>query len=760
VTTVNSVKVTRSRGDRPLGEKRPKTERSRGQILVLFVMAIFVFVGMVALVIDVSWFWVNSLRVQRAADAAALAGVVRLPSDAPGAYVLARAEAKKNGYDDASAAITITPLQDPLVTGRRLVVTVSAPVDMFFMRLFGFNQIMATRTARAEFVLPVPMGSPQQWYGVGTFDKVKATQQPDVPGATTNTGWETQTSFPATVWTNPARADANDNNSFAVSPVTNNSAQQWGTFGLTSGGSAIPSGAVIEGIEVRFRALATGSGLATTCRIRTDIAYNNAPTYTTTPVDQTITTTEALYTLGSSSSLAAWPRPGAPPQWQFSSFTDANFRVRLTWNKPNANCGGLRTVSVDTLEVRVTYHPMLPGPITYSPDNNVPVPTPAGETVAPTSQGFWGAVFTGGGVRRNGDRYSPHWYFSGSSALNTEQIVSGYDYTVEIKGTNGRVHLFDPVFCATGRNPAGSGNYGAGDHWTDLPASGGVTNGPVTTEFTLFDTNGSILDKTNDTVVGSPLIYTTRASDQSGEFDDWLVGGPGAGDVPTAAPVTPCASDPAIVAAHNQWVDLATALATGVYRVNVKTSQAGNDATGAENLWSIYVGADGAAGSARVYGDAKMVAYSNLTGAAATQKFYLAQIEKQHAGKTMEIRLFDPGDVAGNATLRILSPDGGSYNYATFSYVADAQCNAGTSDVCSAANRTFINTAVGGASSFDNTVITISIPLPSSYGSVSTKPPGETEDGWWKIEYTVGAANDTTTWEVSIRGNPVHLIVP
>ena len=139
-----------------------KTVKSKGQILVLFALAIFVFTGMVALVIDVSWYWVNSLRVQRAADAAALAGVVQLPGNPGGiAFTLAREEAKKNGYDDALTSVVLTPAQDPPVTGRRLNVTISAPVDMFFMRIFGINQITATRTARAEFVLPVPMGSPQ-----------------------------------------------------------------------------------------------------------------------------------------------------------------------------------------------------------------------------------------------------------------------------------------------------------------------------------------------------------------------------------------------------------------------------------------------------------------------------------------------------------------------------------------------------------------------------------------------------------------------
>lgn len=54
----------------------------------------------------------------------------------------------------------------------------------------------------------------------------------------------------------------------------------------------------------------------------------------------------------------------------------------------------------------------------------------------------------------------------------------------------------------------------------------------------------------------------------------------------------------------------------------------------------------------------------------------------------------------------------------------------------------------------------ISIPLPSTYGSVGLTPSGETEAGWWKIEYEVAGGNDTTTWEVAIRGNPVRLVIP
>ncbi len=66
----------------------------------------------------------------------------------------------------------------------------------------------------------------------------------------------------------------------------------------------------------------------------------------------------------------------------------------------------------------------------------------------------------------------------------------------------------------------------------------------------------------------------------------------------------------------------------------------------------------------------------------------------------------------------------------------------------------------GSGSHFDDYWLTIEVPIPDNYGSGGLLPPGETQPGWWKIEYTVAGGNDTTTWKVDIVGNPVHLIVP
>ena len=78
-------------------QARPSQRRKNGQVLVIFVGALIALIGIVAVVVDVSWYWASSLRVQRAADAAALAGAVYLPSDTTSAYLYARDEATKNG---------------------------------------------------------------------------------------------------------------------------------------------------------------------------------------------------------------------------------------------------------------------------------------------------------------------------------------------------------------------------------------------------------------------------------------------------------------------------------------------------------------------------------------------------------------------------------------------------------------------------------------------------------------------------------------
>src|SRR3989442_561739 len=138
----------------------------RGQTLVIVALMLTALFGFVGLVADIGWYELNMVRIQRAADAAALAGVVYLPGNANGAVTAAQNEAAKNGFTNGVSGVTVTAAPE---SGAILGVTVTGPVRTFFARLFGVESFTARRNARAEFILPVPMGSPEDYFGINVL---------------------------------------------------------------------------------------------------------------------------------------------------------------------------------------------------------------------------------------------------------------------------------------------------------------------------------------------------------------------------------------------------------------------------------------------------------------------------------------------------------------------------------------------------------------------------------------------------------------
>ncbi len=251
---------------RPTRAARRRRDQ-KGQILVIFAGAMIALVALCAVVVDVAWYWTSNLKMQRAADAAALAGVVWLPGNQGQASIAARNEAAKNGYTDGVGGVTVTPIFD-LTNPRRLKVSVSGPVGTLFARAVGINSWPAARTAKADYVLPVPMGSPQNYYGVGFYEGL-VTNTVNASGYTpcgTATWDATCTGSVATAaptggqWTPSSgtiQASINSDNNIYATENTNGEKQQFSTFGLLSGGSAIPTpgtGQVltIAGLEVRL----------------------------------------------------------------------------------------------------------------------------------------------------------------------------------------------------------------------------------------------------------------------------------------------------------------------------------------------------------------------------------------------------------------------------------------------------------------------------------------------------------------------------
>ncbi len=78
--------------------------------------------------------------------------------------------------------MTITTIQDSqAVAGgdaRQLDVTIKANVPTFFARVVGISSFPVTKSSKGVYVLPVPMGSPLSYYGVGDFTVQKTMTNP------------------------------------------------------------------------------------------------------------------------------------------------------------------------------------------------------------------------------------------------------------------------------------------------------------------------------------------------------------------------------------------------------------------------------------------------------------------------------------------------------------------------------------------------------------------------------------------------------
>ena len=521
----------------------------RGQAIVLTALLLPSLMGFMGLVVDIAWFQLNLVRIQRAADAAALAGTVYLPGNVSGAQTAALAAAQQNGFVAGTGGVSIAASQDA-GNLNQLDVSISSPVRTWFMRIFGIDSITATRNARAEFILPLPMGSPQSYFGVHYLCR-----DSDTPPAC----------------------------------------------------PAIPS--------------ASGVG------------------------------------------------------------TDP-------------------------------------------------------------SQGFWTAIEAKGTDHQSGDAYST-FYDSIAGANSPIYDPAGYSYIVSFPPgtTNGKVYLFDPIFCATGAGTGTGRRLGTGDFWLTSTHPG------ITTRFKLWDTNGTPYTTADDILLydSGALFANIDAVDKSADYSGNLDYGGGYDGSSSAD----CSVAP-LNAYHNVWWQLPSAALTGTqYRLQVYTSD-GTTNENAVNNFSIE--ATGNVAGIQVYGQTRMCTFNAISGSSI---FYLAQVAAVHAGKTLEIKVFDPGDIS-STSLKVEMPTTTGYVDATFSWSATG-CWGGCAT--SGSNVTALQSSDRFTNFFNDQWVTIDVVLPTNYSAPT--PPGEPGPGWWKIEYvTPGNGQDVATWQVTIRGNPVHLVTP
>jgi Flp pilus assembly protein TadG len=137
----------------------------------------------------------------------------------------------------------------------------------------------------------------------------------------------------------------------------------------------------------------------------------------------------------------------------------------------------------------------------------------------------------------------------------------------------------------------------------------------------------------------------------------------------------------------------------------------------------------------------------------------LFQLDPAYAGRTIEVDIFDPGDVGGGAAyMGVQQPDG---SWATASITAlgnsigaggttTVQQNwQGNTTVCSACFQTAYS---NGGSIYNGQWLQLAVTVPTSLSNWSN---------YWQLEYSVSSgvtAGDTFSVEVSSAGSPDHLL--
>ena len=151
------------------GRQRPRRRGQSGQMTVVFALTLVVFIGAMVLGIDVSQLRAEAENAQQAANAAALGGVVFLPTFPSDANARAVAVARANGFvSSATNGISVTT-SIPNGYSNRLKVTITEPVTTTFGSALGIGPQTISRSAIAEYAEPLEMGASDYVLGYAPF---------------------------------------------------------------------------------------------------------------------------------------------------------------------------------------------------------------------------------------------------------------------------------------------------------------------------------------------------------------------------------------------------------------------------------------------------------------------------------------------------------------------------------------------------------------------------------------------------------------
>jgi hypothetical protein len=144
---------------------RTRSGGDGGYVLATMGLVLIPLMLFTAFAVDVGGWYARGAKLQRAADAAALAGAARMP-DFNAAEAQALVAAQLNGVVD-NATIDIDVNQGS--NDRQLRVTITDRNVQRFLSSIVLQNMTIKRSSIAEFVLPVPLGSPDYYFGSDPF---------------------------------------------------------------------------------------------------------------------------------------------------------------------------------------------------------------------------------------------------------------------------------------------------------------------------------------------------------------------------------------------------------------------------------------------------------------------------------------------------------------------------------------------------------------------------------------------------------------
>ncbi len=156
---------------------RPSRRSAKGQAMAIFALVSVLLFVVAGLSIDAGTSYLTSNKIERAAAAAALAGVAYLPGDIPDAQNAALVEAARDGFPNAGSgnACPGVPMPSPCVitsepTTNELQVTIKATVGTIFLRIVGFGSHTVVRSETAQYLPPISLGQPGGQQGSALSD--------------------------------------------------------------------------------------------------------------------------------------------------------------------------------------------------------------------------------------------------------------------------------------------------------------------------------------------------------------------------------------------------------------------------------------------------------------------------------------------------------------------------------------------------------------------------------------------------------------